>query len=200
MRPIARCSTGVKLSSGSAKSERILNALIPKSVSVFFFDWWIVGELILALLVVAGGVFGYRKARKLQQRIARFSVRLITLPIAGAGSLLAILLLSVMIFSKMLGCEKDSAPLYSPSRNLAARVENADEGATGGETYVVLYWAHGLRSETVYCGPWASVEPKDIRWVSNSELAIQYSYSLSGNDGYYCKSPSSVRVDCSLQH
>ena len=165
---------------------------------MMFFDWWIVGEIVLALLMIAAGVFGFRKARKLHQRFARFGLRLVSLPLAGVGTLFALLLISITIFSKMWGCEKDSAPIYSPSGDLAARVENTDEGATGGETYVVLYWEHGLRLETVYYGPWASVEPKDIRWVSDSELAIHYAYAVSG-DGYYCKSSRNVSVICSLR-
>lgn len=166
---------------------------------MLFFNWWIVGEMILALLIAAVGVFGLRKARKLRQRFVRFGVRLVSLPLAGIGTLSVLLLLSMTILTRMMGCEKDSAPIYSPSGSLAARVENSDEGATGGETCVVLYWAHGLRTKTVYFGPFASVEPKDIRWVSDSVLAIQYAYTVSG-DGYYCKSSPNVSVTCSLRN
>ena len=149
--------------------------------------------------MIAAGVFGFRKASKLPQRFARFGVRLVSVPLAGLGTLFALLLLSVTILTRMWGCEKDSAPIYSPSGDLAARVENSDEGATGGETYVVLYWAHGFRTETVYFGPSASIEPKDVRWLSDSMLAIQYAYTVSG-DGYYCKSAGNVSVICSLRH
>ncbi|MGP8270028.1 MAG: hypothetical protein ACLQLH_08175 [Terracidiphilus sp.] len=165
---------------------------------MMFFDLWIVGEIILALLMIAAGVFGFKKARKLHHRFARFGLRLVSMPLAGVGTVFALLLISILIFSRMWGCEKDSAPIYSPSGDLAVRVENTDEGALGGETYVVLYWAHGIRIETVYFGPWASVEPKDVRWVSDSELAIQYAYTFSG-DGYYCKSLRNVSVTCSLR-
>ena len=158
-----------------------------------FINWWTVGEIILALLMIATGVFGFRKARRLHQPFARFGVRLVSVPLAGVGTLFALLLLSLTILTRMWGCEKDSAPIYSPSGDLAARVENSDEGATGGETYVVLYWAHGLRTKTVYFGPSASVEPKDVRWVSDSTLAIQYAYKVSG-DGYYCEGSHTRRL------
>jgi len=165
---------------------------------MMFFNWWVVGEAILALLMIGAGVGGFRKARRLPQRLARIGVRLISVPLAGVGTLLALLLFSATILVRMLGCQSNSAPIYSPSRDLVARVENSDEGATGGETYVVLYWAHGLRNKTVYFGPWASVEPNDVRWLSDSKLAIQYSYTVSG-DGYFCKSTPNVSVTCSLQ-
>ena len=79
---------------------------------------------------------------------------------------------------------------------MALRIENADEGATGGSSSVVLFWAHGLRQETVYWGPIGTVEPVDIHWISDSSLSIHYSSGFS-DDGYHCSTVRNVHVDCS---
>jgi uncharacterized membrane protein len=78
---------------------------------------------------------------------------------------------------------------------MAARIENADEGATGGSTDVELFWTHGFKEKTIYQGGWKSVEPADIQWMSNTEVAIRYNSGYSA-DSYKCASATTVKVTC----
>ncbi len=157
---------------------------------MILFNWWLAGWLILALLMVVGGVFGLRLARKVPVPLLRVIVR-----IAASGSALLGLLVTLLLWAGS-GCSGHSAPIYSPSRSMAVRIENLDEGATGGSTQVELYWAHGLRSKTVYSGEWASVEPSDIHWEGNSRLTIQIR-DASSDYSSRCASAGGVKVECS---
>ena len=78
---------------------------------------------------------------------------------------------------------------------MALRIENADEGATGGETSVELFWAHGFGHQTVYHGEFKTVESSDIRWTSDAELRISYVGGFPA-DTYECKSTARVKVSC----
>jgi hypothetical protein len=159
---------------------------------MLFIDWEIVGETTLALLLIAGGVIGFRSARKLRWRTARFGIRLMCMPLAGAGTLLGLLLL----LSTFSGCESISAPIYSPSLRAAVRVENFDYGATGGDTSVEVYWARGFRDAEVFSGAWKAVEPADVHWISESELRIDYRAD-GATDEHHCRSTAAVKIVCS---
>jgi hypothetical protein len=156
---------------------------------MLIFNWWITGEWIVALTMVLLAIFGLRFAGKLRALALRVVVRIASVALGLVGSLLALLLFAVS------GCESHSAPIYSPSGTMAARIENADEGATGGQTLVELYWAHGFERETVYDGGWKSVEPSDIKWTNDSELKILYSGGYAA-DSFQCKSTAGVKVSC----
>ena len=108
---------------------------------MMFINWWVACEFLLALVAIAVGVIGFVKAKRLSLRFARWGVKILCLPLSGLGILFLLLLLLVS-FS---GYEKDSSPIYSPSGKNAIRIKNFDEGATGGESIVTLYWAKGFR-------------------------------------------------------
>lgn len=114
-------------------------------------------------------------------------------------SLCAIASLGVVLLAAGSGCTSRSAPIYSPSRSMALRIVDADEGATGGSTSVDLFWAHGFRQQTVYMGGWKSVEPSSIEWKSDTELTIRYGggYIADAYHGYSCTSAPAVKVRCS---
>ena len=138
---------------------------------MLFFDWWIVAVVLLAVIFLLAGVCGLRYASRISSRLLRLGISL-----AGVGSILLSSLFGLLSFP-ISGCRSNSAPIYSPSRTMAVRIESADEGATGGSSSVVLFRTHGLRQTTIYFGPIGSVETTDIHWIGNSELSIHY---LSG--------------------
>jgi len=155
-----------------------------------FLNWWTVGLTMVALLMVASGAVGLGKAGGLRYRAARVGVRTVSIPVAGLGALLGLLLLLTWAS----GCETTSAPIYSPSGRAAVRIYDIDGGATDGDTGVEIRWARGFRQANVFSGPWKSVEPADVRWVGDSELRIAYR-ALTGYE-YYCRSTPTVKVVC----
>ena len=156
-----------------------------------FINWWVVSETTLALLMMAAGVIGFTKASKVPQRLARFGIRLVSLPLAGIGTLFVLLLLLATVS----GCESASAPIYSPSGRIATRIYNLDGGALGGNTYVEVFWARGFRQAQVFGGPWKAVEPSDVHWTGDSEMRIDYRAD-SPADAYYCRSTAVVKIVC----
>lgn len=78
---------------------------------------------------------------------------------------------------------------------MAARIEDADGGATGGETSVELFWARGFREQTVYFGEWKTVQQSDIQWNSDTDLVIHY--STASNPDSHCYSTVVTNVSCS---
>lgn len=47
---------------------------------MLFVNRWLVGEIMVALLMIAAGVIGFGKARRLHARIARIGIRIFQLP------------------------------------------------------------------------------------------------------------------------
>jgi uncharacterized membrane protein len=76
---------------------------------------------------------------------------------------------------------------------MAVRITDSDGGATGGETFVDLYSAHGFREQSLYSGGWKSVKPSDIQWKSDTELTIHYYRGYSA-DTYHFTPVRAVRV------
>jgi hypothetical protein len=156
---------------------------------MLLIDWWFFVALTVGAIIVFTSIYGFRLTKKIANRPLRFAVRLICVPLGAITSLLMLLLTAAS------GSVSHSPPIYSPSGNLAARIENADEGATGGSTSVELYWAHGFEKKDVYLGGWKSVEPSDIQWVGNTELTIRYASGYNA-DTLHCTSTASVKVSC----
>ena len=149
-------------------------------------NWWFLGELLISLLVTGVAIWGFRHSSRFPQRLMRVGVQLVCLPAGLLGSL------GVLLLVAALGCESRSVPIYSPSGELAARIEWVDEGATGGSTTVELYSAHGFRRSVIFwAGEWKSVEPADIHWASDSELTISFH-----GQAHNCASTAAVRVNC----
>ncbi len=153
-------------------------------------QFWIV--LAGACGVAALSVWMIRRATRLRGRFVRWIAVLLGMGIAGVSSLFGLLMVAGT------GCESHSAPMYSPSRRVAARIETVDEGALGGATSVDLYWAYGFRSKAVYSGEWRSVEPGDVIWKSDSELVIHYGGRGFSTGPYLCSSTKSIAVKCEL--
>ncbi len=103
-------------------------------------------------------------------------------------------LLSSLFFGLTLlaiGCQSYGKPLYSPNGKLAVRTENSDEGGLGGATSVVIYRWHGFNTSRVYDGSFLSVEDKDLHWISDSELHIDYTDTFE-----QCRNAGGVTVHC----
>jgi hypothetical protein len=155
---------------------------------MLFVDWGRVGFVVILLALLAASIYGSACAKKLRSKPMRIAIRVVSVPLGTIASLAALLLLAAS------GCESYSTPIYSPSGKLAARIEYSDGGATGGETYVELFWAHGFREQTLYEGEWMSVRQSDIKWNSNADLVIHYSAAY--NPDHHCYLVDVVRFSC----
>lgn len=155
---------------------------------MLFMDWSRVVSVAIVLALFVTCIYGFAYAKKLRSKAMRIAIRVLTVPLGAIASLAALLLLAGS------GCVSHSTPIYSPSGKMAARIEDADEGATGGETSVELYWAHGFREQTIYEGEWKSVQQSDIKWNSDSGLVIHYSAEY--NTDHHCYPVDVAKVIC----
>ncbi len=132
-------------------------------------------------------------------RVVKSRRRLVRLPVEF-GSVVLVLLGSVVMLLLTLALtlgqriSTNSAPIYSPDRKFAIRVENTDEGALGGVTSVALYSAHGLQTDVIFRGEWKAVEAKDIHWIGNDSVLIAYHHP--SQPPYTCASARGVSVRC----
>jgi hypothetical protein len=154
---------------------------------MIFIEWWVVKQCFIGLLMMAVGVFGFWLVRE-QRWLVRGPARLIS----GL-----VILWGMYSFLVAGGGYKYSVPVYSPSQKIAARIDRYDPGELGGPTFdaVKVFSSHGFTSDVVFSGQWESVEPKGIRWKSDSELEISY----QGTE-YLCASTLHVRVRCIENH
>jgi hypothetical protein len=149
-----------------------------------FIEWWLVERfavLIALLLASCAGWWLVRNRRK--------SIRVAIIILSSPVAILSGLFLSLQVLA--VGCLSYSPPVYSPDRSQAVRVRTDDEGATGGNSHVELFWNHGLSSQEVYWGSWKSVDVKDLTWESNTTLKVTH-YPRE----YACKSSRAVTVSC----
>src|ERR1039457_1725114 len=115
-------------------------------------DWRYIAILVAELFVTALGMYGLNKVRKIRTPVWRIAGLLLCGLVSLLGSL------ATVAFLGLSGCNSHSALVYCPSGKVAARTNDFDSGALGGDTSVTLHWAHGFRSQTVYWGGWKSVE------------------------------------------
>jgi hypothetical protein len=90
---------------------------------------------------------------------------------------------------------RHSSAIYSPDHQDAIRVETWDAGAVGGGTNVVLYSHFGLVTKAIFSGDYAQVDKNSVRWLSNSQVVIEYdkSYEIANP---FCEGSRSVSVKC----
>jgi hypothetical protein len=152
--------------------------------SMLFIEWWLVKRfaVLIALLIASCAAWWVVRNRHKSIRVA---VTILSSPVAVlAGLFLALQLLA-------LGCLSYSSPVYSPDRTQEVRVRTDDEGATGANSHVELFWNHGFSSKDVYWGGWKSVDLKDLKWESNSMLDLRHDSPM-----YVCESSRRVKVNC----
>jgi len=152
---------------------------------MFFIEWWMVQRIVIGVSIMLLGiaVSWYIRRRRIVWRIL---VRLVSLPVAALGGLLALLTITAS------GCQSYSEPIYSPDHLRAVRVRVSDLGATGGGTNVEVYSLHGLRSDLVFSGNWRTVDSWNVHWIGNDELQITHYDPAPG----YCRDAGSIRVKC----
>ena len=107
-------------------------------------------------------------AVRLQKVLVRLPVRF------GAVVLVVFGLVAGLFFGLGSLSNSNSAPIYSPDHKHAIRVEDLDYGATGGDTLVLLYSAHGFLMDVIFSGEWKVVEAKDVQWFGNTAARIKY--------------------------
>lgn len=142
------------------------------------------GLILAAVIVVCR--FAYRK---------RLWVRLIVSITAAPIGLVVTLILGLLILAQFMGCESHGSPIYSPDGSNAAMIWTNDGGALGGDSSVILYDWHGLRSGMVYGGGWKSVDEGDVHWSDNSHITIHY-YQQGYVERKSCKDFHTVQVTC----
>jgi hypothetical protein len=153
--------------------------------TVVFVEWRptvLVGAIVL---MGTSGVLGFWLARG-----KRWAIRL---PIWFVSLFLAVLgasgVLFLLVFPNPISY---SAPVYSPDRKMAARVRVYDASGFGGaDNTVELFAANGFERQDVFFGEYGSVNVRDIRWQSNSELEVDYH-----GTSYTCTNAFNVRVRC----
>jgi hypothetical protein len=140
--------------------------------------------ILIGMILIAFWAYRFVGPRRPSIRIP---VRIISLFVIPFNLLLTILVLSFQ------GCVTRTPPIFSPDRQRAIRIENADEGATGGETYVIIYSNGGLSTETVFSGNWASVQPKNVHWMNDEEVWIGF---RNDDPDAKCEGAKSIQVHC----
>ena len=158
---------------------------------MLFIDWWQLGIFSFLLLLIAASAWSIYVTRN-KRDIIQVPTVLLSTPVAG----LAGLLLLFMVLGNLSGCDTYVAPAYSPDHRFAARVENHDEGATGGSSVVELYMAHGFRRKMVFYGGWKSVQNGDLIWRGDSDLYIRYHHYEGYDEAKACTASRLVRVHC----
>jgi hypothetical protein len=153
---------------------------------MFFFQLDTFLKFGLGALFVLLGILAFRAVRS-QDLLVR-------LPVWFVSAVLVIIgLVGGLFFGLGSLSGSNSASIDSPDRKHAIRIENSDEGALGGDTFVILYSAHGLVSDAIFSGEWKVVEAKDVRWFGNTTVRITYRanpYRMT------CQSAREIEVKC----
>jgi len=156
-----------------------------------FIDYRQTLIVMVPISLISVGALGYwvlrRKAGFFAWAIARSTM-------IAIGSLGFLLLLAVGCAAGFTKTTR-SIPVFSPDYTYAARVTDFDAGAIGGDTSVTVYANHGVRNATVLTGGWKIVGAQDVRWLTNSELLVEYPTD-TGYDPPICKSFGSIKVTC----
>jgi len=115
------------------------------------------------------------------------------LRVTSTISFLIVTLFAALMVSCDITQPRPSDLIYSPDRSHAARIYLADEGATGGETWVKMFSMYGLRSSFVYGGEWMSISRADLHWNDNTALTITYH---QGSPPELCSGAQGIKVNC----
>jgi len=155
---------------------------------MIFIDWHRLCLIALPLALAGLCVLLMWQARR-KPLWARILVATLATLLAVASAGPAIFLTAIAMATRQMA----SMPIYSPNRNLAARVETW-EGilATDNGTNVKIYSLHGFRSAFAYGGDEQSVAPENVRWIDDHTLEVRYSYE----DEHTCDSTPEIRVIC----
>jgi len=151
--------------------------------------WLFRASLYLACLAVIGlGVLVFMIVRQ-KSRLLRLPLQIGSIALIVPGSLT---LLAFGCFALMTK-EIVSPPINARDSRFAVRVVDTNSGVAASDTSVFLYSGVGLSSEMVFSGEWKTVEPKDIHWVDNRTLLIDW-------HGPYppiiCKGARGITVRC----
>jgi len=153
-----------------------------------FIGWWLLMRVCAIVLSVAAGAYGIWVVHG-KRWLLRLPVRLLSLLLVLLGASDAIF---VWAFPNP---NSYSAPIYSPNRKMAVRVHEYDASGFGGaDTSAELFWAHGLKSKSVFFGEYRSVDAAHVRWKSDSELEVSYR-----GTAFSCTSAFNVSVRCISQ-
>jgi hypothetical protein len=155
---------------------------------VVFIEWRsaVLACIIVLMLTVGGsGIWLVRTKRW----PIRLPVRLLSLLLVLVGAF------GALFFLGFPNPNSYSAAVYSPNRQMAARVyEYNASGFGGANSSVELFVAHGLKSRVVFFGEYGSVEIANVRWKSDSELEVSYH-----GTAYNCTPAFNVKIRCTPQ-
>jgi hypothetical protein len=152
---------------------------------MLFVEWWLVGRICLGVLLIALPVIVIWLVRK-----NRWPVRIPVSVVSAFVLFCGLFLLTIVLALPM--PHAYSVPVYSPSRSMAARIDNYNAGPLGGAyNSIEVFTSHGFASAVVYSGEFESVRTEDLTWKSNSELEIYYDGPTCD-----CRSTQLVSVYC----
>lgn len=152
---------------------------------MIFFQWrYVIYTALLGVPLVVHR-FLYRQDSR---RWWRAVLMILAVPFGLLGSLLLCLDLLPT------GCNSHSAPILSPDRSMAARVETLDGGALGGTSAVVVYRRGGFNSVVVFSGFWGEVTPERIRWTGPRRLEVLYADPYEA----FCVPAAWIELECRL--
>jgi hypothetical protein len=152
-----------------------------------FIEWWLVRRIVYGLAMIALGVFACQLVRR-KEPLLRLTTRTLSIGVVLVGTLV------VVFWVGSIGYRTYSAPIYSPNGKSAARIRTAGTGGIGSANIVELRSLHGFREDDVFDAGWGAIEPKDVRWLSDSELMITYHGYPDGPD--WCSGTPAVKVRC----
>lgn len=152
---------------------------------MLFIDWRFLQMWAVGVSLLFASVWIMRAVRK-KRALLRVTSRLLSACVASLSVLLLLLITLVAI-----GCETHGIPVYSLDGRYAARCEDFDGGALGGNTGVRLFADHGFDTKFVFTGGWKSVEGQNVRWLSDTELEIDYIDEMTS-----CNDAGRIKVRC----
>lgn len=159
---------------------------------MIFPNYGTLGRLAICIAPIVLGVLLYRLVRSNRPSV-KLSARVLGVLLCLCGGFLSLLYGCVSAFS----ATEYSSALYSPNHRYAIRVENWDAGALGGSTSVTLYSHFGLITKTIFAGEYAQTDRDAIRWLSNSEISIDYDKNpYESSRPPFCEGTGRITVSC----
>ncbi len=152
---------------------------------MLFIDWGLIQVWAVGVFLLFASVWVMRAVRK-KRALLRVTSRLLGACLAAVSVLLLLL-----ITLGSIGCNTHGIPIYSPNGKYAARCEDSDSGGLGGDTGVQLFADHGFDTKFVFMGGWKSVESQNVRWLSDTELEIDYIDEMTS-----CNNAGRIKVRC----
>ncbi len=152
---------------------------------MLFINWRLIQVWTVGVSLLFVSVWTMQAVRK-KKALFRVPSQLLSACVASISVLLLFL-----ITLGAIGCEKHGVPIYSPNGKYAARCEDYDSGGLGGNTGVQLFADRGFDTKFIFMGGWKSVESQNVKWLSGTELEVDYLGEMIS-----CNDAGRIKVRC----